>query len=468
MKKAVIAVAALAAAAGISIGAFLAVRSKSENDTKKQNDTLAKNVLFDENADDINRLTITIGGEKYVALREEGIEWSLAECPGEKFDLNDMKLQAICTYISNLTASDSYGELTEENMKKYGLDDPYIITFEADSEEHTLYLGALSPTGEFCYAYTDAKKEVFVIPESTAGYLFADPVDLISDSLLPYSDNDIVGIEVKRGGKTAYALHMDQENGAWYLSDEYSMLNLNQARPSSIVTLITRLSAESVYAQSPDDFKSFGFDDPDAELIVSAADGSQRRILCRYYGKDAKENIHVYLENEKLVEVYYTADFSFLNYDLIDLVSTVVECGAMYAVSGFEFTTAELSESFTVDPENDKAECRGTVIDLKNAEVKSFYENFYNTFAFIRICGIDIEAEPELTEPMYTAKFDLLSGKTIQIDLVEYDETSAYLFVNGEYTGTLADSQFVSGDDSMISAYEMLCRHSGLESNLTN
>lgn len=462
MKKAIIAVAALAAAAGISIGAFIAVKNSSEKKDRQKEESLAENVLFSMDPDEISRITITIDGESY-SVSHEGNNWTLIDCPGDPFDPNPNKFQAICTYIAGLTAEENYGALTDDVKKQYGLDDPYIITVSDGAQEETLYIGDISPTGSFYYAYTDTRKNVFIIPEDRAGYILADPIDLRSDSLLPYTDNDICGIEVKRSGKTAYKLDLNTENGLWSLPDEYSMLTVNQSRPSSILTVITRLSAEAMYPQSPDDIKTYGFDNPDAELIVTAKDGSVKHILLRYYGKDAKTYIHAYLQENAQTEMFYTADFSFVNYDIIDLILQKIECGNMYGVSGYKISSPELSEEFTVSPSEGKAECRGTVIDLNNAEIKSFYENFFNTFAYISISGIDTKADPELEEPLFSAEFTTLEGKVNKIDLTDAGNGKAYVFVNGEYTGTLTDTDFISGDASMISAYEVLCRHSGIE-----
>lgn len=462
MKKAVIAVAALAAAAGISIGSFLAVKNSSEKKDRQKEESLAENVLFSMNSDDISQITITIDGESY-SVRHEDKDWILTDCPGDTFEPNPNKFQAICTYIAGLTAQENYGALTDEIKHKYGLDDPYIITVSDGTQENTLYIGDISPTGNFYYAYTDSRKNVFTIPEDRAGYILADPIDLRSDSLLPYTDNDISGIEVKRKGKTVYTLSLDSETGLWSLPDEYSMLTVNQARPSSILTVITRLSAEAMYPQSPDDIKTFGFDDPDAELIVTAKDGTQKHVLIRYYGKDAKTYVHVYLKESAQTETYYTADFSFVDYDIIDLILQKIECGNMYGVSRYKISCPELSEEFASDPSEGKVECRGTVIDLNNAEIKSFYETFFNSFAYIMISGIDTKAEPELEEPLFSAEYTSLDGNVRKIDLTDAGNGKAYVFVNGEYTGTLTDTDFISGDNSMISAYEVLCRHAGLE-----
>ena len=127
MKKAIIAVAVLLAAAGISIGAFLAVKSKSETETKNNEIALADNVLFDIDSASINKVEIINSDGSYIIeLKDE--KWALAENTGTSFDVNQVTVQGLCTFISTLTADTNYGELTEENKTTYGLDDPYTVT----------------------------------------------------------------------------------------------------------------------------------------------------------------------------------------------------------------------------------------------------------------------------------------------------------------------------------------------------
>ncbi len=113
-----------------------------------------------------------------------------------------------------------------------------------------------------------------------------------------------------------------------------------------------------------------------------------------------------------------------------------------------------------------KAECRGTEIDLNNAELKSYFETFYNTFSYLNITGIDIEAEPKLEGPVFSVKYTFKDGTSTAIDLVSAgNESECYIFANGEYTGTLTDPSFMTGTYSMLSAYENLCRQSDLTPN---
>ena len=95
------------------------------------------------------------------------------------------------------------------------------------------------------------------------------------------------------------------------------------------------------------------------------------------------------------------------------------------------------------------------------------FTTFYNTFSYISITKTDIDAAPALTDPVLSARYVLSSGEESKVDLVATGEGSdCYVFVNGKYTGTITSSDFISGNDSMMSAYKTLCELAGLEPNL--
>lgn len=465
MKKAIIAIVALAAAAGISITAFLAVKSKSEKETEQQEISAADNVLFELDESALTKIQIDNGDGSYTAEFADDM-WKMTNSTDDVFDLKQDVFSGICTYIANLTANTSYGEANDENKPKYGLDSPYTLTVYDGKASHTLYIGDLSPTGDYYYVYTSEKNNIYAISASDGESLIFDRIDLKNDSFVPYTDNDIVGMTLKKDGNIVYDLTFDSETGLWQLPEKYSMLTVNQTRPSTMVTLITRLTAELMYPESDDDIKAFNFDEPYAEFIVTGADGTQRTILMSRFGNDSKTYTHTYMTDSKQVEVYYTSDLKFVDYEVFDFVMQSIENANLYNITDFEINCSELSDKFTVDSTAMKAECRGEEIDLNNAELKGYFETFYNTFSYLTITGIDIDAEPELENPDFSVKYTLKDGSSAAIDLVSTgNENDCYIFADGEYTGTITNLGFISGTYSMLSSYENLCRQADIIPN---
>lgn len=464
MKKVIIASVILVILAGASIGAYFAVKSKSEKENQKQAESLADNVLFNVDSDSINKIQIFYSDNNYTAEIMDS-DWILTESStNERFALNQTIFQGICTSIANLTADTSYGEATDENKAKYGLNDPYKIVFSDGEASYILYIGDKSPTGDYYYAYTDTKNNIYAITASDAESIITTNLSIKDDKFLSYTSNQITGMSLKKDGKTIYELTLNPESNLWELPSEYSMLTVNQTRPTSIITLITRLTAEEMFVQSDDDIVKYGFDNPTAEFTVQLSDGTECSYLMSSYGKNTESYTYVYLEHSKQVETYYTADMKFINYDIFDLIPQTIENANMYAISDFEIICPELCEKFTINATDDYAECRGYEIDLSKAQIKSYFETFYNYFSYTVITDIDVESKPELENPVFTVKYTNSDGTKSQIDLVSTGEDNkCFVFADEKYTGTITDSDFVIS--GMLESYKLLCSQAEIQPN---
>ncbi len=467
MKKIIIAVAVLVLLAGISIGSLALVKSKSEKENQQKIDTLSDNVLFDIDSESVSRINITYPDNSTYTAELNGDEWLMtSSSTGENFALNQSVFQQICTYIANLTADKNYGEADEANKAKYGLAEPYTVTVSANGTDYTLYIGDKSPTGDYYYTYTDTKNNIYAVAATDAEAIITTHLSLKDNKLVPYGDNEITGLTVKKNGDIVYELNLNPDSKLWELPDEYAMLTVNQTRPSNIVTTITRLTAVEMLEESPDDFTKYGFDEPTAEFIVKSSDGTEKTFFLSNYGEDTSTYTYVYLDDLKQAETYYTADLSFINYTVFDLIMQTVENANMYAVSDVEITCDELSDKFTINQDTGIVECRGSEIDLNNAELKSFFENFYNIFSYTVITDIDVESEPEFKDPVFSVKYTKTDGSVSSVDLVPNGEGSnCFVFSDGEYTGTITDSSLILGTNSLLTAYDNLCRQAGIQAN---
>ena len=353
MKKAVIAIAALAAAAGISVGTLFAFKNKSEKAATEESASLADNVLFQLNSDDIQKLDIESAGVSYTIEQIDG-SWEMTSTSADIFDLNQVTLQGVCGYMSSMTADTSYGDATEENKAKYGLDDPYIITAYDFNGAHTLYVGDQSPTGDYYYVCTGEKNSIYAVSTADVQPVLTDRMLLKNDEFTDYNSGDIVGLTLKRDGETIYDLTYDDDAGEWKMPEEYSILDLDQSVPSNAVLMLARLSAEFMVEDTPDDIELYGFDKPYAEFTLTMRDGNQEVVLISDYAGMSSDYIYTYLERYKQVEAYYRADLSFVTYDLFDLVTKTVGTANILTVSEVEVSGDIINDKFVFDQDNKK------------------------------------------------------------------------------------------------------------------
>ena len=467
MKKPVIALIALVIAAGGSTGAFLAVKNKNDRESQKQQEMLDDNVIFSLDSASINKITFNFPDGKYVAELADDT-WSLTESASGNFVLNQSKLQLITTYISSLTANANYEEITDDKKKMYGLDEPYTLTASDGNNDYTVYIGDISPTGDYFYAMAEGKSNIYGISYDSAVSLMADKLSIASPKITSYGDFTIYGIKLEKDGDIVYDLRKD-ENSIWHLPDEYSMLTLDGSRIEAIVTNLTRMEAQEILSIDPDKKSDYGLDKPDSVLTLTGKDGSEEKILFSSKNTDSADYVNVYIENYGFTEKYYSADTIFRNYSLYDLISDVIEGASMYSVNGFEFDCEYASDEFTVDNSTGIVTCRGYQADLNDAEILSFFKTFYNLLAYINISDVDTDAKPELKDPAFTAVYHLTSGEDRKIQLVptEKDEKLCYIFADEDYIGTVADISFLdNGNASVIPAYQKFCEHAGIDANM--
>ncbi len=466
MKKILIAFIVLAVLAAASVSAFVIAKKKSDTRTQEQNNILADNILFQLESDKTSKIEISCADDNYT-FEYQNFIWNLTHSDkGDSFSVNQSVLTGIATTFGSLTADTNYGAATTDTLKRYGLDKPYTVTVYNDGNAYTLNIGNISPTGDYYYVTAEGKENVYAVASSDITSLMFDRLGLMSNELIPYTDNELSEIILKRDGKVVYDLTFDNTTGIWSLPEEYSLIEVDQSVTSRIETNMTRLTAEVMLGEL-DDLAAYGFDKPYAEMTIKGSDGTEQKLLFSYYGNDSDTYTYVYLENAGIAEVYYTYDVRFIEYDIFDLVLQKVENASMYNVSEFSFKCAEAEDSFQVNTTDETAQCRGTEIKLGNAEIFGFFRNFYNSFSYLNITGIDIDAKPELKDPVLSASYTLNDGSTVSVDLVSTGNGSdCYLFKNGKYTGNLVSSDFISsGNSSMINLYNTLCSHAGIEPN---
>ena len=159
MNKRIIALIVLILMAGASIGTMLFFKDKKNNEDNKIQEEINDNVLFDFDPYSPTQIVFTKGDESYTC-KLDGEKWILES--GE-FPVDQTYCQLICTYCSNLTAVENYGEITDEKLKMYGLDNADKVEITEPKGTHTITIGNMSPTGEYYYATVDGKKNVYAL-----------------------------------------------------------------------------------------------------------------------------------------------------------------------------------------------------------------------------------------------------------------------------------------------------------------
>lgn len=453
MKKTIIALIVLLIAAGVSVGAFLGVKKNKENDDKKQASERADLNLLQFDSESIKKIDFDCADGNYTVELNDGL-WSLTS--EDQFPLDQTYLQLLCTYSGQLTAETSF---SSDNPAEYGLDKPDKITLSDGENSYKIYVGNASPTGDYYYISIDGRDKIYAVKTTYGSVLKAEKMMLKSKDFIPYDSSQIAEITVIRSGKTVYDLSYDKDQDTWAMSEDFSNLTFDVTSVTTMVANLTRLSAsfENMLDENLTDLSKYGFDSPTAEAVFKGLDGSECRFL--FNDKlDPKGNYTYVLEkNSGQVTMFSKFDVDFINYTPLDFLLTNMPIADITRVRSVEFTfDGAEKETYSMNVKENKANCCGKDIDLSDGSMNIAFRNFFNSFAVLKISAIDMEASPDLKDPILTAVFGLEDGSEKTYQLTDAGNGKYYAFINGEYIGALMDAERVKGINSIADFRERL------------
>lgn len=453
MKRTLIAVIILVVLCVGSLTAFFIVKNKRDKQAEEDAATAADYVLFSFDSDAVNKIRFQLEDGDYTAVLSDD-KWQLSDT--DEFALNNSFIQSVCTYMCALTAEKDYGEADDSKKAMYGLDTPTIITASDGTSDYTLYIGDISPTGDTYYVMTGEKNKIYAIDSLSGDVLKAKRLMLKNRYLLPYSSGEIANIQLLKNGNTVYDLSYNPENGSWSLPEEYANLIIDNTSPSSMVAVMTRLEAQEFLDENLEDYSKYGFDSPEAELIVTGTDGSVRKLLFSYNGSSSSDDIYVLFEESGQVATFYAPDADFIDYTPDYFLAKYVCNISLYNIEGFDLTYNGVNNSFNTDMNNNFIECDGKSISDIGSEAITAFTNFYNSIVYIEFETIDVTASPEKSDPLFSVNFHLNDGTDTLLELCKANDDSCYVFINGTYTGALVNMSSITGNHAVNEFYTAL------------
>ncbi|MCR4638229.1 DUF4340 domain-containing protein [Ruminococcus sp.] len=457
MKKPIIALIALVIAAGGSVGAFLAVKNKKDKEHQQAQEEIAENALLSFDGDAVTQLTFSKDGESYVCKRD-GDLWALDS--GE-FAVDQTYCQLICTYTAALTAEENYGEITDEKLAMYGLDDPDTLEITEPKGTHTLRIGDQSPTGNYFYVTVDGRDSIYAVEALRGSVLKLDRLLIKNKELLPYTLYDLKQVTTYKDGEVLCDLTFDEESQTWSLPSEYSEVELDQTQVTAEFNNIVRLEAEEMMDEKLDDLTKYGFDKPYGEAVVKGLDGTERKLLMSVDENDPNY-CYVLIDGEQ-VEKYYTQDMHFTQLTPYNYITQNYTAARNYSTKSFKLKYGNIDISAELDMDKNKCTVNGREVDLNTNENYVAFDNFFNSMSIYKYIGTDVKAEPELKNPDLTAEFVLTEGGTLKIELVKGEDKEYYVFRNGKYTGAYVDESMLKGRNSLSECYIKFQKLAGLE-----
>ena len=447
MKKAFIALVVLILAAAGSVGAFIAVKNGKDKEKQQASKVLAENELFSFDPYSPTKIVFSKGDEVY-EVEKQGDQWVLTS--GE-FAMDQDYCQLICTYLSDLTAETNYGEITDEKLDMYGLTDTDTIEITEPNGTHTLKIGNASPMGDYYYDTADGRDKIYAISYMEGSVLKLDRLLLKNKKLLPYTLYDIKEVIAVKDGKTTLDLIYDPDTQKWSLPDEYSTLQVDPTQITTVLNNLVRIESEEMLDEKLEDLSKYGHDKPYGELTVKGIDGTERHLLVSL--NEDQPDYCIVLFDDGQAELYYKADLSIVDKTPYDFIVQTITAADKLNTKELKLSYNGNDDTFSIDTDNDKCVVNGKEIAIDNIDNYVAFDNFFKAASIFNLSGLDIEAKPELKDPVMTAEFTCNDGSTVKMDLVKRDDSTLYVFKDGKYIGGYVDETSLKGRTSLSEFY---------------
>lgn len=450
MKKIIIAVAVLAVLGAGSITAFLLVKNNQDEKQRAETELANENILFQFDSDNVTEVDFNCPDGEFIA-ELNGENWLFTNT--DEISPNQDYIINVISYMCDLSAEKSFGSADDADLSKYGLDSPITVTCRTPEQDYTIYMGDPTPTNEAFYCMVEGKDKIYSIDYSYGSVLYANKELLKTKYLIGYADSEITGFELIRDGKTIYQTSLD-ENNIWHLDGEYSYLQLDSTKISSMISVLTRLKAEEFIEADLTDYSKYGFDKPYAQMKISGNDGKTHSLLFSKYGED-NTYIYVMIEDSKQVSKYYTVDIEYIENTIMDVIVNQIYSTYISTVNTLDIYYGDEEIHFELDYDNSKYSLNGEDISDCGENVINNLYSMYSALSDLKFSEIDKNAEIS-GEPEVTVEYHLDENIDTILEFIPKDDDSYWLKINDTYTGFIISKSNVSGDYSFMYWYRKL------------
>lgn len=228
-------------------------------------------------------------GEQELLLEFKDGAWKMTK-PQELL-ADDPTIFEIVERLANLRAV-KVAALGVKDLKPFGLDAPHatftltVKQAEGSPREFTMKLGTAGPDGRFAQV---GNETVYVLSDSKndplATRLLSDSIKFRDRTLVKFNDADRV--VVSRGSRPATFAKVD---GQWKMTAPI-MADAEGFDLDDLVLAASRLRADELVADQPNDLKSLGLDPPEGEIRFFQGDQDVARLLVSNKGPDGRATV---------------------------------------------------------------------------------------------------------------------------------------------------------------------------------
>jgi hypothetical protein len=421
-----------------ALGGFLYYDSKKEPaDTNKQ-----EKVFADVQADKIDQITVKSASGDRTTVQKQGSGWQLAQPVAMAAD--EAEVSGLASNLSSLEVQRVIDEQASD-FKQYGLDPAHVeVAFKAGGKDHTLLLGAKTPTGSDMYARVPDKPRVFLVSSYLDATFNKSAFDLRDKTILKIDRDKVGRVEIAAGDRT---VTLDKQGADWRVTTPFDA----RADFSAVEGILGRLNSTPMKSIAASDatgkaLKEYGLDKPSATIRVTS--GSAQAGLA--IGKSAGEGV-VYARDVSRPLVF-TIDSSLA--DELKKPADEFRIKDLFDARAFNTTRVEVTrQGVTLAFEKDKENWKQVTPSAKAADTAKV-EALLTALTNTRATGFEPKAAatgldaPELTA---TLKFD--EGKQTEKVAFGRKGSDAFARRDGDTAAAKIDASTL---DSIIKAFDAL------------
>jgi uncharacterized protein DUF4340 len=243
---------------------------------------------------DVEEITVRRGGVESLRLKKNGDAWSLVAPVAATADRG--AADGLATSLATLRVEREI-EANPQKPADFGLAPPAAeVTFKAKGQEHTVKLGAKSPSGIWAYAQEGAKPAVILVPEGILSDAQKAPSDYRDKTLLAFERKDVKAVEVRGPAGQVVAAAGLRGTDDWQLTAPLAA----GADRDAIATLLEKLRAAKIkefVTDAPKNLAEYGLDRP-ARLTLGMGEEASRTTRTLRFGKAVPDKKAVYAQRE--------------------------------------------------------------------------------------------------------------------------------------------------------------------------
>lgn len=375
------------------------------------------------------------------------------------------------SYLSIMSSYSASSQVTDAtDLSEYGLDDPsYTITINCiDGTSHVVYIGNKTYDEQDCYFMVDDSTQVYVTAVIKCVYGDYTSIDFLDTQLLNIDYSQIDTLEFSRASDgidlvTNCTINDETGDPQYFVTEPYNIQT--SAYFENLAEYIATLEITS-YLDIPDDqLSDYGLDNPEYAFIFTMDSGDKIEINLSgdmggfYYGTCTGVDNYFKVSNQQIQGLetpILTLLSSYVNYVS---ASNVKNIDVTYGSESFEF---DIDTEETISSDDATVTLNGRNAIISDSSGRTYCAVLFESLACIQIGGIDLEATPSGNSAM-TISYLMKNGDSKEVSLIERDNESYYVMIDGEYSGFFiyAEEIFNDGGTDTYSygvwaAYELL------------